>query len=1288
MKKVLFLFVLFAIFAVKSFAALEIENAGVSNITRISATYYGTLVSTNGSGTNPAVTLYYGTSDAGTNTTNWVYSCIFSNVAVGSFFTNLTGLTPAKYYYCRPLATEGASNAWAAASTSFWTTAGGPTGSYPAATGGVLQVISTNGEWLAPTKAKVIAANDLATGSQVSNSTAAWATYPATTDVNIGTKAIILGGYSRTNWPDHGTNDLSMWSLYPALYDINAGTQSVILGGVARTNWPVDATDVAASNAALGIRVVALEVGVSNVSQVVTGLVDYSTNYATRAWLAAQSYVNSNNYTFMLPFLDSRYSALGHLHSGVYSPTNHSHTGIYSPVSHLHETNYLHVPSVPTNMTTNSVMFYDGTNADGTVKTRMGFPWSGTVSNWMTIGLATQEVVVPKLSIGSNVLTRPELLNIWGVDKARAQFSIVGGIMTSNQVATTAGSFVQLTNSYAATYPNVYWQTGAASNNLSDICSNGSYAHVLYTSAEAATESSRTLRVGNWNFSIPLSATIVGLKVNLSVRFYDRLGEVDCRIWNNGFLGITYSAEIPPDVWTISEWGGTNSLLGLNSLSPVEVNSSDFSVDIRTWLPDGHNAGSGIQGVQGLNLTVYYTLDEYPWTLGVDSDASFSLKNERTGDVAQKWDTNSITLYKPLAVPQITLGTNPPTSTWPAGGTSSDVYTKAESDSRYADTGTVAAVSSNLAVAINTVSQRVDVAEGAIITNAAGIATNAVNINTLSQRVDVAESAVTSNAAGIATNAAAINVLSNRVTGIESNYLVKATNAPISGYALYAEISGSTTSFYWGSVSAANGLTNQIMDAAGVLYTITNAPAAINDVLKFNSANSTAWFAAESGGGTGSGFPLTNDVDLAGYKMSDGVFRWNEVVTNIYVGGPTNLLVTGWLTPDATGMYTQRADVAGMPSYHNANGYDIYRIWQVEMYYYYLGTDTNGSCLFVTIQDNPTSANWTPNGTVGTPTVVYFYGTLTNIVTNTWQLGLDAGSGCMQKTRNGMLIQSWYANSNVASGVSYASDYIGSWYGLGTNAFYPYGNPSGFVDHTVTNDLSVRVDGLVSGAGLGATALQPAGSGSGLSGITAAQVGAYPNASGVAASNLAYSAGTNAAAALPASWTNTPVLPSLRVTGGSPTVGMTFACTNIDGSGTWGYQTSIWFKVGLVARYYPTNAFASTPYNLMLNDSASGYNTNTYKYTIPVAGQWNIGYSIYWPLSGTAGGGYKIMRGTTGATNPVSFFYHTTQFEYICIPISFSAGDTVWMQTYIDNNYGPIESGTNGCLFFGTFTGK
>jgi hypothetical protein len=611
------------------FAALEIQNAPATNIQRLSAAFCATLVATNGTGTNPVLTVFYDVSEPTNPTTPsaWSYSNVVGQANTGAVSTNIAGLLPAQQYYFTWQAIEGTSTAWSASTTNFFTAAGAPT-SMPAIDGYFLRV-DTNGNLQAPTNFFLINLALLQTAG-------IYGPYAAPQTLDMGTNGITLAGITRINWPEHGTNDLTEWSLYEASHTVDAGTQAVVIGGVSRTNWPVDATEVGSNNAALGIRVTALESNVTSLSTSVSALADSAPEWATYTWIESQGYNTETNF-------DYRYSALNHLHTGVYSPTNHTHswTNQFSPTNHLHELDYLRRPlTVETNASTNWVVFFDGTNSAGGVKTRLAAPWAGNVTNWETIGVITSEVVVPKLSIGSNVLTRPELLNIKGESKARAQFSIDGGIMTSNQVSHVATEFSQQPLAFSGTYSNILWET----TTLTNVCGTNSYAEAYMYLLGINPGQSKILRCGGWGLAIPLSATIVGIKITVEWIF-GRVGlssgpaEVRARIWNNGFTGITYSAYSPNNgFWKTNELGDDHTI-GLNSLTPAEVNSPDFCVDL--WLYDEKINSDTTSKARALTLTVYYTLDEYPWTIGVDSDAAFTLKNERTGEIVQRWDTNT-----------------------------------------------------------------------------------------------------------------------------------------------------------------------------------------------------------------------------------------------------------------------------------------------------------------------------------------------------------------------------------------------------------------------------------------------------------------------------------------------------------------------------------------------------------------------------------------------------------------------------------------------------------------------
>lgn len=213
-----------------SSAALQIENAGVTNISYTTANLNALLVSTNA--TNPVITFFYGFSDGLTNPSVWSCSNVYGAAGTGLVSVAVSNLTPASLYYYRAYATETTNSAWASGSSNFVTRAGAPVVSNPPPEYGRAVMATSTGYILFPTN-------------------------PAVFNFTIG-------GVTRTNWPEHGTGDVSTWSFYPATQTVDIAGQGIKFGGVTRTNWPVDATEVAGSNAALGIRVGALEDTVSN----------------------------------------------------------------------------------------------------------------------------------------------------------------------------------------------------------------------------------------------------------------------------------------------------------------------------------------------------------------------------------------------------------------------------------------------------------------------------------------------------------------------------------------------------------------------------------------------------------------------------------------------------------------------------------------------------------------------------------------------------------------------------------------------------------------------------------------------------------------------------------------------------------------------------------------------------------------------------------------------------------------------------------------------------------------
>jgi hypothetical protein len=442
--------------------------------------------------------------------------------------------------------------------------------------------------------------------------------------------AISLGGEARSNWPAHGTGDVSTWSVFPATQTVDFATNGILFGGETRTNWPVDATSVGASNAALAVRVTATEVSVTslivatNNHSVRIGTLEVQTNnYASYLWVSNQNYSTTTNY-------DDRYSALGHLHSGTYSLFTHYHTQ-YELAANLN-TNYLNRPTtISTNVTTNYIVYYDS-EVNGKIKTRIDAPWSGNVTNWQMVGVSTGEWQVPKLSVGPTTMLRPRLLNLFGTNEAFISQAVYGDIRTFSET-NYATVLTEIPGS------GVAWQTPG---NITDT----NYDNYGQVSDTQEPETSKVVRVSTFNFSIPETATILGVKAN--VVYANTFGNpvFTAQIWNNGYTsGIYQLVPNTSGALTTNTFGSDSSIWGLNSLSAVEVNATDFSIDLQI---SGNNAAMEYSRVYAIQVEVFYSTESFSWRSGVDSDGRYKIQCDNTGDTPIEFSTNGIFFNAPI----------------------------------------------------------------------------------------------------------------------------------------------------------------------------------------------------------------------------------------------------------------------------------------------------------------------------------------------------------------------------------------------------------------------------------------------------------------------------------------------------------------------------------------------------------------------------------------------------------------------------------------------------------------
>ena len=107
-----------ASFTTLAFRAPLVSNGSANEVTAISATIFGEVTDVGGS--SPNITVFYGTSDGGTNAAAWSNSVDLGEQE-SNFSTILSGLSPLTQYFFRIFAENGAGEVWSSASGEFVT---------------------------------------------------------------------------------------------------------------------------------------------------------------------------------------------------------------------------------------------------------------------------------------------------------------------------------------------------------------------------------------------------------------------------------------------------------------------------------------------------------------------------------------------------------------------------------------------------------------------------------------------------------------------------------------------------------------------------------------------------------------------------------------------------------------------------------------------------------------------------------------------------------------------------------------------------------------------------------------------------------------------------------------------------------------------------------------------------------------------------------------------------------------------------------------------------------------
>ncbi len=470
-------------------------------------------------------------------------------------------------------------------------------------------------------------------------SSANWAEYSATHDVDLAEHGLTLGGVTMYDWPAHGTGDVASWSGFAPTQAVDFTTHGLTLDGTTYTNWPTAADIGALTNEPEFRASPAAGITTENIAD----------------WSAAHDWGDHSQAGYIdLTEGDSRYAA-----------RNHKHSGIYAPVGHTH----------PEYIDTNSTLFIRDPDGDSTNKMLFSYgpgqrvwldPYTlGNVTNWVNIPRNVSTYLFEKVNVGPSNLfvTAPHSLNVKGIQESRAHFSIIGAAASDTQ--TRPAGNMPLIQQLPST--NVSWHNGDYSNPVW-----GTSWHANAVDGDPATaalcdlssgRSSRTLRISHFGFEIPFNAQIIGVEVDVSVGVWECNqppknwdGEAHFQLDNNGYTSGIYTAFAPGEISV----GGNDSIWGLSSLTAWDVCQNDFALDICFTSARSISGACG-PALAEVSVTIYYTCDELAFTHGVTPAGAWTLRDERAMQ-------NLITAANGvITIPSLSLGTNDPITTWPAG---------------------------------------------------------------------------------------------------------------------------------------------------------------------------------------------------------------------------------------------------------------------------------------------------------------------------------------------------------------------------------------------------------------------------------------------------------------------------------------------------------------------------------------------------------------------------------------------------------------------------------------------
>ena len=265
------------------------------------------------------------------------------------------------------------------------------------------------------------------------------------------------------------------------------------------------------------------------------------------------------------------------------------------------------------------------------------------------LGLSQDDLLVSRLSVGPTNMARPQALNMFDDTEVYISQSIIG---SENQAQASAypAAGIELPGT------NLHWYSGE--HGITNMLFGGGFNEAWSESLETG-ENSKTVRLSDFDFTIPDNAVILGAVLNIYSR--EQSGSYIYAALSSANQTSEWAYMISDgdlDFPRTNTIGAADDTWGLTGLTGADINAG-LQADIYiNWL----QYGGGILNwrIDAIEITIYYSTATTDWKSGVNSSGEYILEHNTSGSNIFTATPSGLTINVPLIADASNLSNIPP----------------------------------------------------------------------------------------------------------------------------------------------------------------------------------------------------------------------------------------------------------------------------------------------------------------------------------------------------------------------------------------------------------------------------------------------------------------------------------------------------------------------------------------------------------------------------------------------------------------------------------------------------